>query len=720
MQDDNKVGANGFKRFEYDPTDGRRIRLFKLDLNGEDEPLSGKIISVIDIGVALGNRDFRAYVKSLPEGSWLVIEKLSGSEGYDCLSWVWGPAGDEQALHLTAIGPSLRGGEVDYVQGRHRNGHVFIRPGLCEFLKECRRRKCTRFMWIDAICLDQQSDGDKSTHIPNLRAIYENAESVLYWLGTGNPVITKALKKLEDVTQALERCANDAVELWRYKSWDQFNIPPHDDEFWDGMRALITNDWWSRLWTLQEAVATKEESKRPDAKHVRVFYIGENTLPWSDIESFAKAGARCRIENWLLTGRWFIDVDNRHAFDALDEIRGCLRNYTFGTRLNAAMLATLRRKAASPVEMVLGQVALIDLKEAKKLGLSFNQQPEVAFVRFAKYYIAQEPFECLLNHTLTKERNARLPSWCPNFASSRETLSIGSLWFGDYTPDDATLQEQFYHAGYINDLFSRYTVPQSQTFGYIFKTAANLARGKSVYTDLYKTSNKRQMRALTGTDFLQLTGIDVDVVSQAIDCNLGADHEDFLSYKSLCETFRWLKECLELATSAKSYRDKSLQGATGVDLFLRTITANRCLVRAPPRDQSKYKRFLDHEGTTDFVGRYTRFMGLLEAAIGAERGIEGSGLDKDTADFADVLHSVTRQRRFFVTGHGRIGFGPSTTEPGDSVRVVWFLPTPYLFRNGKDVRFRLVGETYVHGLMYGEAIKMFKDKHLKEIRWIVE
>jgi len=382
----------------------------------------------------------------------------------------------------------------------------------------------------------------------------------------------------------------------------------------------------------------------------------------------------------------------------------------------------MRRKATAPVEMVLGQTALIDIDEAKKLNLSFNQPAEIVFIEFAKYYITQEPSECLLQHVVTKERNPNLPSWCPNFASSRETLSIGSLWYGDYTPEDSTMEEQFYHAGYSNDLFSRYTMPHSQTFKFVGRMALNMMRGKSAYTNLYTSNNKRQMRAIEGTNLLQLTGMEVDTVYQTIDCNPGADSEDFLSYENLRETSKWLQNCLELATATKSHDDNSLQGATGTNLFVRTITANRILIRAPPKDESKYKQFLDVAGAVEFVERYNTFASLLAAATNTKQAIDGSSLDRATADFIDVVHNVTRRRRFFSTVGGRIGIGPSSTEPGDEVRVVFFLPTPYLMRlaTKKEGRYRLVGETYVHGFMYGEAIEMFKEKRLAETQWVLE
>jgi hypothetical protein len=463
-------------------------------------------------------------------------------------------------------------------------------------------------------------------------------------------------------------------------------------------------------------VVTREEPKTIDDKAVRIFLCGDKTIPWFKIESFTTAAFKCRIHDWLIADNWFVEVDNKHAFDAIDEIRACRKNYSWGSRLNASLLATMRRKATYPVEMVLGQTALIDCSEAEKLNLSFNSSKEKVFVAFAKYYIRQEPLECLLNHIATKERCADLPSWCPNFASSKETLSIGSLWFSDYTPDDPTMDEQFYHAGYSNNLFSRYTVPHSQTFGMIFKITSNMARGKSAYANLYESNNKRQMKVIEDTNFLRLSGMDVDTVDSIIECNPAADSDDFLSYASICETSKWLNECRTLAMSTVLKGSQAFKNESGFNIFVRTITANRNVIRPEPGKETIF----DQKEEGDFVQRYAKLISFLNAAMQAKEAMDGSNMDEGTFDFLHVLRCMTRRRRFFATAGGRVGIGPSNTKPKDEIRVVFFCPTPYLMRQASEGRFQLVGEAYVHGLMYGEAIDMFRQKRLKEAEWILQ
>lgn len=91
--------------------------------------------------------------------------------------------------------------------------------------------------------------------------------------------------------------------------------------------------------------------------------------------------------------------------------------------------------------------------------------------------------------------------------------------------------------------------------------------------------------------------------------------------------------------------------------------------------------------------------------------------------YAETLRRVTRRRLFFATRGGRIGLGPADTKAGDTVAVAFYCPTPYVLRRrdgGGGSRWLLVGETYVHGIMYGEALSLFSDGLVQETSWVVE
>jgi hypothetical protein len=69
------------------------------------------------------------------------------------------------------------------------------------------------------------------------------------------------------------------------------------------------------------------------------------------------------------------------------------------------------------------------------------------------------------------------------------------------------------------------------------------------------------------------------------------------------------------------------------------------------------------------------------------------------------IHRVCAHRALFVTKRGYIGLAPWNARRGDAVAVLSGGRTPYLIRPwGSTSRYELVGESYVYGIMAGEAL----------------
>ncbi|KAF2008632.1 heterokaryon incompatibility, partial [Aaosphaeria arxii CBS 175.79] len=85
---------------------------------------------------------------------------------YDALSYCWG--GSTATCHLQCNGKDLR-----------------IMQNLQQALLNLRRSDSTlRWLWVDAICINQADDDEKAMQIPNMMYIYQQASHVIAWLGT--------------------------------------------------------------------------------------------------------------------------------------------------------------------------------------------------------------------------------------------------------------------------------------------------------------------------------------------------------------------------------------------------------------------------------------------------------------------------------------------------------------------------------------------------------
>jgi hypothetical protein len=72
--------------------------------------------------------------------------------------------------------------------------------------------------------------------------------------------------------------------------------------------------------------------------------------------------------------------------------------------------------------------------------------------------------------------------------------------------------------------------------------------------------------------------------------------------------------------------------------------------------------------------------------------------------FEHEAHPINLFRRLFLTSRGLLGLGPQSLQKSDSI---WLLPgsrVPLILRSLGNGHHMVVGETYIHGIMHGEAL----------------
>lgn len=77
----------------------------------------------------------------------------------------------------------------------------------------------------------------------------------------------------------------------------------------------------------------------------------------------------------------------------------------------------------------------------------------------------------------------------------------------------------------------------------------------------------------------------------------------------------------------------------------------------------------------------------------------------DADQFGVLVGKACHEREFFVTSHGRMGLCPRDTRAGDLIVVLYGGSVPYVLRKAGENGWRFVGECYVDGIMFGEAMR---------------
>jgi hypothetical protein len=240
-------------------------------------------------------------------------------------------------------------------------------------------------------------------------------------------------------------------------------------------------------------------------------------------------------------------------------------------------------------------------------------------------------------------------------------------------------------------------------------------------------------------DGIQVEGFTVDVIREVEKCpwerqNYGSDPN--LRAAGAQETLNWERRCLQISRSVyhrgnpapQFFRQtqqenpfmKAAQDLAGMAGMFLNATANANANRAPAfglintqddvPDAHWQTIIANKDGNGNFYtgqGREAYRLALMYLNSLAQRLPVSQFNARQQAQLQDYLQAFgfgAHGRAFVRTEDGRIGLAPKHTQRGDMVVILWNAGSPYVLRPVENGNFKLVGEAYVHGLMYGEAL----------------
>lgn len=144
-----------------------------------------------------------------------------GSKPYEALSYVWGDIRDSTTILA--------------------NDHtISITKSLETALRHLRYSDKSRYLWVDAICINQEDILEKSEQVAKMGLIYENADSVLVWLGLAtlySPVGMEILRYF------INEKRPQSCPVWQRRPQSLVH---------QGLQDIMTRPWFERMWVVQE------------------------------------------------------------------------------------------------------------------------------------------------------------------------------------------------------------------------------------------------------------------------------------------------------------------------------------------------------------------------------------------------------------------------------------------------------------------------------------
>ncbi|KAH7080107.1 heterokaryon incompatibility protein-domain-containing protein [Paraphoma chrysanthemicola] len=186
-----------------------------------------------------------------------TIKQAKTTDRYICLSYVWGPHEDTQAIDIDGKLFRVRRNLWEFLNvvrstySADKTENEQFRENDCE-----KPYKANDPFWIDALCINQDDDIERCHQVQQMGKIYSGAQLVLAWLGANSQL----------------------ASLFQYMRVAMPNQLFFDAEYFLALSELSQHVYWKRAWITQEIQL---------ARHVYLFAEKQHL----DLSFFQQAGS---------------------------------------------------------------------------------------------------------------------------------------------------------------------------------------------------------------------------------------------------------------------------------------------------------------------------------------------------------------------------------------------------------------------------------------------
>ncbi|KAN0113241.1 HET domain containing protein [Hyaloscypha variabilis] len=567
---------------------------------------------------------------------------LNAQPIYEALSYVWGNPDITREILLDGIG-------------------FKVRRNLAAALRRLRNQTKTRVIWIDASTMQVRIMG----------AIYENCKEVFLWLGDEpNPQPPEIRERpfpwfSDSKEDDLENLINDPrlehdIPFAGFLVFYMLSRNKHSHEtpcfkqsakgplylrlpiLQKGLELLVFSEWWNRIWTVQEAILPKKATLVLGSVMAPLNLLVDAEIA-SGIHSSSQCCNRTMAQNLL----------------------GAL-NFAYGKIFCLHSASSARKEKSNPFlfdlmwdfcpqnasddrDKVFGLLGLVPTASVdSEIAPDYSMTTEELYTRVMLHFLIK--YESLFALELCTRNKCGLPSWVFDW-SDRPKLGQSN---GRRGKRRAILEvyDLSRHNAFIASLSDELLHLHAFKLGTISSCS-----GETLI-------RKRQKKVPTSEDLQNLAGFEAKPTRQYRD---GNDSWEDAYWRTLCG------DVWRVGFDDQGFSLYQKIGPKG-----RLVYQNWCL-------------FMNGVNFSD---------------------------DSETSEimlFHNIARRITHKRKFFVSTEGFLGLGPLDMCPGDELYLVQGARVPFVLRKYSlsdelpretfclpGPVFTLIGNCYVHGIMFGE------------------
>lgn len=530
-------------------------------------------------------------------------------------------------------------------------GIIPITSSLNGALLRLRKPDADRLVWADAICINQDDNYEKCVQIRLMAQIFQEASSVQAWIGEEGNGSNEAMKTLLQIlTFSLEPTTWPQELDSIPSSWEGKAVPPDKDIVWQYIERLLARGWFKRAWIAQEVVLAKS--------------IFMHCGSWEvNLDDIFKALRICMREKALGTAKNATGGRSRDFFAA----------YALGMARKAYANPLKRRKfdiltlmeLFSYTESTLTRDKLFSLLQIANdateadLNPDYDSSEEHVIRRYAEAFIRRGQTHRLLARA-GASKSYRFCTWIPEWTRADFPPTIAN-WYG--------IQGPFRASG-----------------GVPIQCSVVIQRGPNVL-------HMRGVKLCKIKSLSPVTLQNYDAIAY-LNSLMGAI-EKLTAYPT-GETVEELQLRIPIGHAARPHLDP----AAGDPAAFKGLMGDDSSESLSPDDRRDWGDSLGFDTIPSKVASLQDLVDLLKAS-GARRDAIWRYWQTATA-FAKRMSCA----QFCVTEGGYAGLVPPQASVGHRIAILHGIPVPFVVgrRQEHGIR-RIIGECYIHGIMYGEASK---------------
>ena len=342
-----------------------------------------------------------------------LSEEFYDRSDYEALSYEWRTSANEELFPITC----------------NVTKALFVRRNLRDALLQLRETDKPRKLWIDALCINQADDNEKSIQVNRMHMNYQHASQVIAWLGPEDDDVAREMESVchihkfwLSISATMRARTNDVKgdSIPRHRcaapkgddlDGQPVSTPTVTD--WKKIAAFLHRSFFTRLWMVQELVLPSSV----------ILLCGSHSL---DLRCLAEATAGTHIcLHWIhpLDVRQMISAEIVDHFSSVIPLRSFARRrdpngFEFLKRgqLWAILMQTRDLECFDPRDKIFAVLTLLPDDARANVRADYSMSLEAVYVNVVRWVLHGRLSDIFLDRLTPPTHNSEsLPSWVPDW-----------------------------------------------------------------------------------------------------------------------------------------------------------------------------------------------------------------------------------------------------------------------------------------------------------------